>query len=221
MTRRAAFFDLDETLIRVKSMFRFLEFHLTQRGLPAAVYERVRADLDTLAAAGRTRAQTNRAYYQVYANESVDRVTAHGELWFAGEQARGDLFTGPVLEALRAHQAAGDLIVLVSGSFPPCADPIARHVGADVVVCTRPEISHGCYTGRVDVPVIGPAKADAVRDVLRRYGIAADDCYAYGDHASDLPMLRSVGHPVVVGSDPVLDPIAHESGWARLEVQPV
>src|ERR1700730_4252983 len=95
---RAAFFDLDETLIRVKSMFRFLEFHLAQRGLPTAVYDRVRSDLDAMSAAGSTRQQTNRAYYQVYANQSADQLTAHGELWFAGEQARGGLFTGSVLD---------------------------------------------------------------------------------------------------------------------------
>lgn len=216
--RRAAFFDLDETLIRVKSMFRFLGFHLAQRGLPASVFDRVRSDLDELTAAGWTRQQTNRAYYRVYANQSADRLTAHGEQWFADEQARGGLFVGPVLDALRAHQADGDLTVLVSGSFPPCVDPIARYVGADVVMCTRPEVVDGCYTGHVDIPVIGPAKADAVRDIVRRHGLRAQDCYAYGDHASDLPMLRSVGHPVVVGADPVLDPIARESGWQRLPV---
>jgi HAD superfamily hydrolase (TIGR01490 family) len=217
--RRAAFFDLDETLIRVKSMFRFLEFHLARRGMPTAVFDRVRSDLDGLAAAGWTRQQTNRAYYRVYANQPADRLTAHGELWFADEQARGGLFVGPVLDVLRAHQANGDLTVLVSGSFPPCVDPIARYVDADRVMCTRPEIVDGCYTGQVDVPVIGPAKADAVREVVERYGLAADDCYAYGDHASDLPMLRSVGHPVVVGTDPILDPIARESGWPRLSVE--
>lgn len=31
-TRTAAFSDVDETLIRVKSMFRFLEFYLRGRG---------------------------------------------------------------------------------------------------------------------------------------------------------------------------------------------
>ncbi|MCZ0978178.1 hypothetical protein O1L60_00090 [Streptomyces diastatochromogenes] len=32
--RGAAFSDVDETLIRVKSMFRFLEFYLRLRGEP-------------------------------------------------------------------------------------------------------------------------------------------------------------------------------------------
>ena len=218
--RRAAFFDVDETLIKVKSMFRFLEFHLARRGLPGAVYTRIRADLDALSAAGWTRQRTNRAYYRVYANQPAERLAAHGEAWFAGELAGGDLFVPGVLNALRRHQRQGDLTVLVSGSFPPCLDPVARHVGADLVVCTRPEILAGHYTGRADHPVIGPAKADAVREVLTGHGLAAGSCFAYGDHASDLPMLRSVGNPVVVGDDPILDVVARDSGWARLPSEP-
>lgn len=216
--RRAAFFDVDETLISVKSMFRFLEFHLALRGMPAAVYHRVRADLDELAAAGRTRQYTNRKFYRVYANQEVAQVTSHAEAWFAAELAGGHLFNGDVLAALRRHTAAGDHVVLVSGSSPPCVDPIARYVGADRVVCTSPEIVDGCYTGEVDRPIIGQAKADTVRAVLAELGIPAEDGYVYGDHASDLPMLREVGHPVVVGDDPILAVIAEESGWRRLRV---
>jgi HAD superfamily hydrolase (TIGR01490 family) len=218
--RRAAFFDLDETLIKVKSMFRFLEFHLARRGLPGAVYERIRADLDALAAAGWPRRETNRAYYRVYANQSASRLAEHGEEWFAGELAAGDLFVAGTFEALRRHQRRGDLTVLVSGSFPPCVDPVARYVRADLVVCTRPEIVDNHYTGRVDRPVIGQTKADAVHEVLARHGLSAADSHAYGDHASDLPMLRSVGHPVVVGDDPVLDVIARDSEWARIRCEP-
>jgi HAD superfamily hydrolase (TIGR01490 family) len=214
--RRAAFFDVDETLITVKSMFRFLEFHLAQRGMPPAVYERVRDDLAELAARGRTRQFTNRAYYRVYANQRAAQITAQARAWFATELANGGLFVDGVLSALRGHTAAGDLVVLVSGSFPPCVEPIARHVGADLVVCTSPEIVDGVYTGRVERPVIGQAKADAAREILAEHGIRAEDSHAYGDHASDLMMLREVGHPVVVGDDPILAVIAEEAGWRTL-----
>jgi len=218
--RRAAFFDVDETLISVRSMFRFLEFHLAERGLPPVVYARIRDDLEALPAAGWTRQQAGRAYYRVYGNQKADRIAAQGERWFTGELAAGDLFVGGVFEALRRHQRRGDLTVLVSGSFPACVEPVARYVRADLVVCTRPEIVDGVYTGRADRPVVGPAKADAVRDVLARHGIKAGDCFGYADHASDLPMLRTVGHPVVVGEDPILTTIARESGWVRLPGMP-
>ncbi|MCZ0980734.1 hypothetical protein O1L60_21900 [Streptomyces diastatochromogenes] len=43
--------------------------------------------------------------------------------------------------------------------------------------------------------MIGEAKADAVRRILTAFGIAAEECFAYADDESDLPLLRSVGHP--------------------------
>lgn len=218
--RRAAFFDLDETLISTKSIFGFLEFHLAQRGLPPAVYRRIRADLDKLTAAGWTREDTNQRLYRVYAGQPVSRVAAQGRAWFAAELASGTLFVEEVLSALRWHSNEGDLVVLVSGSFSPCVEPVARHVGADLVACTSPEIVDGVYTGRVDRPVIGQGKAEAAQAILTEHQISAEDSFAYGDHDSDLPMLRSVGHPVVVGENPVLIRLAEKSGWRRLEGPP-
>jgi hypothetical protein len=42
--------------------------------------------------------------------------------------------------------------------------------------------------------------------------------YAYSDSESDLPMLRVVGHPVVVNPDPDLRRIAAEEGWEVLDL---
>ena len=37
--------------------------------------------------------------------------------------------------------------------------------------------------------------------------------YAYSDSASDLPMLRAVGHAVAVNPDPPLAAVAAQEGW--------
>ena len=218
MPARAAFFDVDETVIVVKSMFRFLEFHFERRGLPPSAYERVRDELVGLAAAGVPRAETNRRYYRSYAGRRADEVAAQGREWFAAELAAGGLFVAPVLDALAAHRAAGDLVGLVSGSFPPCVDPIAAHVGADLVLCTRPEIVGGFYTGEVARPAIGEEKGELVRAALAEHGIPAEASSAYGDHISDLPMLEAVGDPVVVGADPALRDVGAQRGWRSIDI---
>ena len=72
----------------------------------------------------------------------------------------------------------------------------------DAILCTRPLTADGRYTGEVETPVIGEGKRAAVRRALdERPDIDPADCYGYGDHVSDLPMLELVGHPVVVGGD--------------------
>lgn len=200
------FSDVDETLISRKSMFDFLSFWLEDRGPGGAErYRAVRGRLQELADSGVPREEINRRYYRQYEGEPADEVAAAGEQWFADRSADPAFFIPSTVEALRAHRAAGAVLILVSGSFEPCLAPIARVVGAAHVLCTRPEIRGGRYTGRVPEPLIGEGKAAAVQRLLAAHpAVRAEDCYAYGDHPSDLPMLRLVGHPVAVGHDPHL-----------------
>jgi phosphoserine phosphatase len=84
-------------------------------------------------------------------------------------------------------------------------------------LCTEPVTdAAGILTGDVIRPMIGTAKADAVRDTMMQLGLTPADCYAYADHSSDLDMLTQVGHPRVVGADPVLNRHAKQHGWPIL-----
>lgn len=199
------FADVDETLIDCKSMFDFLDFYLAHR-YGADGVRRAQALRDSLlaqAAAGVPREETNRTYYQVFRGERAVTVADSARQWFADRSIRVGFFHESTRTALREHRAAGGAVVLVSGSFPAVLEPIAAAVGADHVLCTRPEVRDGLMTGRiVGEPVIGEGKRRAVRALYRRYPwIDPADCYGYGDHVSDLPMLEEVGHPVVVGGN--------------------
>ncbi|HEX6497447.1 MAG TPA: HAD-IB family hydrolase [Micromonosporaceae bacterium] len=212
----AAFFDVDETLITVKSMFRFLAYYYRACGLPDEKYAESVGWLNDMLASGMPRAQANLKYYELFAGHDADRVAEIGEAWFAEELDGGDLFRPSVVSALDAHRADGKLVVLVSGSFGACLEPVRRHVGADVLLCTVPEIEAGRYTGRVLTPMIGEAKAAAVHELMAARGLRPEHCHAYGDHSSDLPLLEAVGDPVVVGDDPVLLEHARLRSWRRL-----
>ncbi|AGL16531.1 HAD family phosphatase [Actinoplanes sp. N902-109] len=199
------FSDVDETLISLKSMFDFLRYRLVRRHGVAGEqeYERIMAVVRRLAGDGTPRADINRFYYGHYTDEPVEAVGRLAEEWFAERTAPGrGFYIESTREALTAHRAGGASIVLVSGSFPPLLDPIAHEVGADAVLCTRPLIADGRYTGQVGTPVIGAGKGAAVLGMLEsRPDVDPGDCWAYGDHVSDLPMLDLVGHPVAVGPD--------------------
>ncbi|GLF99331.1 HAD family hydrolase [Streptomyces yaizuensis] len=198
------FADVDETLINCKSMFDFLQFRMiAEQGIRGgAEYLRIRADVQAKADAGVPREEINRSYYSLYAGEPVDRVAELAARWFAERDAAG-LFIESTEAALRDHRARGATIVLVSGSFPALLAPVADRVGAAHLLCTRPLEHEGRYTGEVEVPVIGEAKADAVRTLLAAHpGVDPSQCYAYGDHTSDIPMMNCVGIPVVVGDHP-------------------
>ncbi|MER8231157.1 HAD family hydrolase [Streptomyces sp. NPDC101490] len=214
---RAAFFDVDETLITCKSMACVLarfwgHGERTDHRLAAA-----RDSLQGLIRAGAPREQVNRSFFRFLVGSHLDDLESCGREWYEKARAGGLLHT-PVHEALRGHAHAGDLIVLVSGAFSACLDPLAREIGADLVVCTVPEVtSEGRLTGElVGAPMIGEAKAEAARRIMTAFGLPPGDCFAYADDESDLPLLRAVGHPVLVGDGPVSAPPSETDSWTRL-----
>ncbi|MGF1426236.1 HAD family hydrolase [Kitasatospora sp. LaBMicrA B282] len=217
MARPAAFLDVDGTLLRGVSLFRFLAHDLRRRGLGPAAFEAAMAENRRLKALGTPREEVNRAFYRQFAGREVGELARHGEQWWAEEERGGGLLDPLVLAAVRRHQAAGEPVVLVSGSFPPCLDPIARRTDATTVLCTRPAIRDGRYTGAVAHPMIGARKVHAIEELATLLDLDLTRSHAYGDHASDLPMLEAVGHPVVVGPDPDLHRTAAARGWARLD----
>ncbi|MBO0517609.1 HAD family hydrolase, partial [Streptomyces beijiangensis] len=164
-----AFFDVDETLITVKSMFRFLEFHYRERGLPPSAYAEAAGELRHRAAAGVSRLRTNREYYRLFAGRSHKELYAHGRAWFDAELAGGSLLHRPVVDALRRHQRDGAMIALVSGSFRPCLEPVAQLLGADVILCSEPETVGGYFTGHLEHPAIGPEKGRLARELMARH----------------------------------------------------
>ncbi|MFD9336123.1 HAD family hydrolase [Streptomyces sp. NPDC060028] len=211
-----AFFDVDETLITVTSMIGFLAFHPEREGGGSPGLARARADLMARRERGVAREELNRAYYRLFAGCTQESLAAAGRAWFGQEAAKGNLLHRPVVEALHRHRRAGHRIALVSGAPRQCLEPLAGALGGGLVLCARQESVGGQVTGEIDTPVIGAEKAARATEAMRMFGAAAGDCFAYGDHSSDLPLLCAVGHPVVVGDDPVLVARAGREGWPVL-----
>ncbi|MFD7028466.1 HAD family hydrolase [Streptomyces sp. NPDC059917] len=219
---RTAFFDVDGTLTTAPSMFRFLRHYLAALGNPPYEYTSRRRELKAMNQVGCPRTVTNRAYFANLEGAFASEVSFRAEDWFRDELRSGTFFHEHGVAALRRHQDDGTRIVLVSGSFPAVLDPIAEHLGADEVWCTEPDIAWGRYTGRLTrPPMLAEAKAEVVRAVAARHRTTPAECIAYGDHMSDLPMLRAVGSAVVVGGDKVLRTHARIHGWSLLPAAPV
>ncbi|KUN07199.1 hypothetical protein AQI95_11695 [Streptomyces yokosukanensis] len=210
--RRVAFFDVDHTLATVTTPVVFWEYWSTAARTAPLAAGRVLPP-----AAGVSREERNRAYYRLFAGVPAAELARAGARWYGGFRATAQPFLPAPLAALRAHRAAGDLIVLVSGAPRACLLPLARDLGAGLVLaCEQLTDGRGRFTGEIARPVIGAAKADAAAEVMARHGADPADCHAYGDHGSDLPLLELCGHPTVVGDDPVPTARAARSGWGRL-----
>jgi HAD superfamily hydrolase (TIGR01490 family) len=122
-----------------------------------------------------------------------------------------------VLALAHAHQDAGRPIYICTAASQEMAEMMALVLGFDGSIGSRSEILDGIYTGRPGGPfAYGAGKATLIAELAAADGISLDESYAYSDSASDLPMLRAVGHPVAVNPDAELARIAAVEGWPVL-----
>jgi HAD superfamily hydrolase (TIGR01490 family) len=219
-TRRIAFFDVDETVVRFKTMFAFQDYYLNHGGFMHKLLgpwraRNFHAQMAGYLRAGRNREFINAAYYEGFRGRDPALVRRLALDWYNELLARGESpFFPSVLKILRKHQAEGTEVALVSGSSVDILAPFAEALGATYLLATNLEVVGGRYTGHIIPPqTIGAGKVAAVRTLLRREGVDRNHCFAYGDHHSDLPMLEEVAFPTIVSRDPAMIAVARERGW--------
>jgi HAD superfamily hydrolase (TIGR01490 family) len=218
---RAAFFDVDDTLLSEKSMFVFLRYWIKQRDGDDSAYQKIESEIRAKVESGVHRTKINRMYYRLFAGVPLAELLAAGRDWYRTYREMPTAFVGATLSAVATHQVCGDIIVLISGSFQACLEPLATEIFANRVVCTEPIVDNkGRLTGEVVRPMIGENKAAGVAETMASLGLLPEDCFCYGGHSSDLQMLLQVGHPRVVGKDPVLLEHARRNGWPVLPANP-
>jgi phosphoserine phosphatase len=99
--------------------------------------------------------------------------------------------------------------------------PFAEELGATDVIANKLEIKDGRATGKLMRPVVaGPEKAVLIRDHAKKHGHDLEDCFAYSDSYSDVPMLSVVGHPTACNPDGKLERLARVYSWPIIHLDP-
>jgi HAD superfamily hydrolase (TIGR01490 family) len=221
VSRAAAFFDLDKTLMAGSSGMQFARV-ATQHGivgrrqLASWAVEHLRYRLR-----GTTDERTNEVLRA--ARDLISGVPARSIERMNPEVLAAILprVYPQMLDEVYAHQDAGRATFIVSAAGNGVVEPLAAVLGMDGGIGTSYEIDdEGAFTGRFDGPfVYGPGKVEAMEAFAGEHGIDLAASYAYSDSLSDLPMLRAVGHPVVVNPDPPLAEIARGEGWQTMRFE--
>ena len=214
MSRSAAIFDLDRTLISASSAGVFRR-HLVAAGLTAD------RDIPLSDVFSRFYEQWGENWFMMQPARLASRAAAGWDVDVvaaAMDDAAVELaeqvlpFARMVIDE---HRAAGDLLVMATTSPYPFVAPFARYLGFDGVVATRWVRDGDTYTGRMDGGFIwGRAKADAVAAWAEEHDVALRKCTAYSDSYFDAPLLAMVGHPVAVNPDLQLRATALLRGWS-------
>ena len=212
----AAFFDIDNTVIRGSSMFHFAR-GAAQRGLitPRDIAGFAAAQLRFALLGGEDLDDMADAVEAGLAFVKGKPETEIGDLAedVFDDIMRDKLWPG-TLDLAQRHLDAGEPVWLVSAAPVELARVIAERLGFTGALGTVSEIVDGRYTGSlIGHPLHGIAKSEAVRALAQRDGLDLARCYAYSDSANDLPLLTTVGHPVAVNPDSDLREQARDNGW--------
>jgi HAD superfamily hydrolase (TIGR01490 family) len=212
----AAFFDIDNTVIRGASIFALArgllkEDILKRSDMLGFAWKQAKfllagtEDLDDIA-------KVQESALAIVKGRTVDEMREISRDVF-DEYMADKVFPGTIALA-NFHQEAGQRVWLVSATPIEVAEIIADKLGLSGAIGTRSEIDKGVYTGRlIGHPVHGQAKADAVRALAKREDLDLARCSAYSDSANDIPMLSLVGNPCAINPDHKLRMHAQIEGW--------
>jgi putative phosphoserine phosphatase/1-acylglycerol-3-phosphate O-acyltransferase len=214
--RVGAFFDLDGTLVAGYTALVHTQDRLRRREvLPgdflhmmrlAAEYRLGRREFDSLIEAA---ARTARG-------QLAEDVEEMGERIF--RQSIADLIYPEMRDLVRAHQRRGHTVVLSSSSLSMQAEPVARYLGIDHVLCNRFVADEdGVLTGEIERPTIwGSTKASTVQAFAAEHRIDLTWSYFYADGDEDLGLMYLVGNPRPTNPGPQLTRVAARRGWPVL-----
>jgi HAD superfamily hydrolase (TIGR01490 family) len=210
--RAAAFFDMDETLLLVNTATRYVRWQVRHGEAPPRELLRV-AGWMTQYSLGVLDAEALAAKVTApYAGVSERSLRERVARWVR-EEVLSEL-SSQARQALERHRAEGAVCVLLTSATPYAAEPVARAVGIEHVLCSRLEVSDGVLTGRHVAPVCyGQGKVQAAERFAREHGVDLSRSWFYTDSVSDLPMLERVGGPVAVNPDARLLFEARRRGW--------
>lgn len=212
MTRRAALFDMDRTLVRRDT---------------ATLYVRYQRDTGLATWRDTTRVAWWMLQYtfgvidaQRVAVKALESFRGREESWMI--ETCDQWFIDYVLEhvcargreAVHRHREEGDVLAIVTGATPYAARPLARELGIDHVICTELEVIDGCFTGRVVQPIgYGEGKVALTEKLAGTLGFDLAASTFYSDSITDLPLLERVAAPVIVNPDARLRRVAEKRRW--------
>jgi HAD superfamily hydrolase (TIGR01490 family) len=207
-----AFFDMDKTVLSRSSTTLWLKYMWRNRML--TVREASMAICVSVAYGLRLMDFPRVVAWLSYAFRDGD---VHATRELADAWVREELLgyvTQPAVERIRAHQAAGEEVWLLSAATQFVVRPVAEFLG---VACrfTELEVVDGRITGYVaGEACYGAGKVTWAERIAKERGAVLADCAFYTDSITDRPLLERVGRPVAVNPDRRLEKVAKERGWA-------
>ena len=215
-------FDLDDTLLPLDSDHAWGEFMVRLGWVDEADFRRSNDEFYAQYRAGRLDIHAYIAF-------ATAPLRVHDTATLATARARfmreviGPKILPPALDLVRAHQAQGDLVGLVTATNDFITAPIAAAFGIEHLIAVQLERdAGGTITGAIrGTPSYREGKVERVGQWLRQLGFEWGDFPAisvYSDSLNDLPLLDRAHHPVATNPSPALAALALQRHWRILRL---
>ncbi|SPJ34484.1 phosphoserine phosphatase SerB [Kushneria phyllosphaerae] len=186
--RRLICFDMDSTLIKAEVIDELARRHGVFEAVAAITERAMRGEIDF------QQSFRERMAMLEGLSESVLEEVADGL----------ELMDG--LERLMVNlKRLGYRTAILSGGFTYFARYLQKRLGFDEVHANELVIEQGVVTGEVHLPIVdAERKAELLKEIAERHGIAPEQTVAVGDGANDLKMLAAAGLGIAFHAKPLV-----------------
>lgn len=219
MSRTAAIFDLDRTLITRSSGTLFVKYmqqtgqiwdHWRRRDVTLTLGAMIRYQIGLMDAV-----TAMRRLARLADGMKAEVMWGLVEAWF--DDFLVHCITRQARDQLDWHRTRGHIPVICSASNQFAVIPVARHLGIEHFGYSEWLVEEGVLTGYIGEPILyGRAKLEWMRQWSAEHDVDLSRCYFYSDDASDLPLLEIVEHPIAVNPHRSLHKIARQRRWPIL-----
>lgn len=211
---KAAFFDLDGTLVSGVSSERMFLKHLLQRKMLnyGDLFKMLLGAINNLNGGWDKAFRQNKYYLK---GRSVGTIEQLAQEFFA--ERVNTLISQRAKEKIREQKLKGDLLILISGTPHFIIEIFCRKLAFDDWKGAQIDSNNEKFTGKIKgLHPFGRRKVEVLKTFTKKYSIDLTQSTAYGNHFSDRFLLAEVRNPVVVNPDRALLKYALKKNWEIL-----
>jgi HAD superfamily hydrolase (TIGR01490 family) len=115
---------------------------------------------------------------------------------------------------INKHKEKNRDLLIISNAIVPIVEKLSSYLKVAKYLGTQLEIKNGLYTGKIIGNIVyGNNKVSLIKKYCQQNNLSLKNCWAYGDHASDIPILELATFACAVNPDTKLYQEAQKRGW--------
>ncbi|MBX7148091.1 HAD-IB family hydrolase [bacterium] len=213
MTKPAAIFDLDNTLLPgASSLIRYIKHQVRNKEISRFTIVKAfflsllhKVDLVDIE-------RILDDFAKPYAGKTEVQIWDMVIPWF--EKDIKPYLAQEAKKQIAWHKAQGHITVMLSAASQFVCYPVRDYLGLDYSLNSMVEVKNGTLTGHFAKPLCyKEGKFHYLSELVKEQNLDLAKSYFYTDSITDLHTLERVGYPVAVNPDPLLKRAAKKRFW--------